>query len=261
MKRPAPLLPLGLALAFSPLSAAPSTPSPIADPPELVTLRGAYESALTPLRTKLEEGLKNRSAQYAADIKRIEDQATASNHLDGIPPLRAEREAVTAGDLSVGFPKDDRKVPSAGHEARRAFDRDITKLRSDINLSARPLLADYSQKLDALERQFQVAKNTDGILAVRREKQVAQAIAGDPLGGIDGLLVGVWQGNRDDKLEFKPGGKVKGGSWSWTDRVQREARIDWNGGTKLDLTISADGEQMTGKNSFGQKRSFKRLSR
>jgi hypothetical protein len=44
------------------LSAAPPEPAPIVDPPDLIALREAYSASIAPIRTKMEESIKVRSA-------------------------------------------------------------------------------------------------------------------------------------------------------------------------------------------------------
>ncbi len=245
------------------LSAAPPSPAPIGDPPELIALRDSYSSSLAPLRTKVEDTIKLRSAQYAADLQKLEDQAAATNRIDAIPLLRAERDAFAAGGWTIGFSKDDKKVPSAAHELRRAFDRDTAKTRAEIVPASRPLLNDYLRKLDELERSLLKAKTVDGVLAVRQEKQSLQGAGVDPLGGTNSLVVGAWLDEKGKAIEFFPTGQLDGGKWSWTDRSRRALRVNWNAGSKfiLDLVVSPDGSQMSGVNPSGGKRTFTRKPR
>ena len=243
--------------------AAPPAPAPIVDPPELIALRDAYSASIAPTRAKMEESIKVRSAQYAADLQKVEEQAVATNRIDAIPLLRAEREAFAAGNWTTGFPKDDKRVPSTARELRYAYDRDTAKIRGDIVPAARPLLNDYLRKLDELERQFTNAKAVDGVLAVRREKESLQGAGADPLGGSNSLIVGAWLDEKGKTVEFLPTGKLDGGKWFWTDRARRALRVNWNVGPKfyLNLVISPDGSEMSGVNASGEKRNFRRKPR
>ncbi len=245
------------------LTAAPATPAPIVDPPELITLRDAYTAALAPLRTRMEEAIKIRSAQYAQDLQRVEEQAVTSKRIEAVPLIRAEREAFANGNWTIGYGKDDKKVPPAANELRRAYDRDTAKIRADIIPSARPLLNDYLRKLDGLEQTFISKRNVDSALAVRREKQGLQGAGTDPLGGTNSLIVGKWAEDKGGGLDFSPDGRVPGGKWFWTDRSRRALRINWNAGPKfyLELVISPDGTQMGGVNADGGRRNFTRKER
>jgi hypothetical protein len=233
---------------------------PAADPPELIVLRDAYEASLAPLRAKVEEAVKVRTAEYVAGLQKVEEQATASGRIEAVPLLRAEREAFASGTWTAGFPANNKAVPSAALELRRAFDRDCAKFRADIVPAARPLLTDYLRKLDELDKRLTAAKTVDGALAVREEKKSLQGSGADPLTGTNSLVVGTWLDEKGKEFEFSRTGTVPGGKWVWTDRSKRELRINWNAGPKfyLNLTVSPDGSNMAGVNATGGKRHYTR---
>jgi hypothetical protein len=259
-ERYGPMKPLLVLVALSAIACgAPPAPAPVVDPPELVTLRDAYSASIAPLRSKVEEAIKARSAQYAADLKKIEDQAVSANRIEAIPLIRTEREAFASGSWTTGYPKD-AKVPTAANELRRAFDRDANKIRSDIVPAARPLLNDYHRKLEDLEKQLLSKKESDAALAVRQERQSFQGAGADPLNGSNSLVLGKWFDEKGKDTEFYTDGKVDGGKWFWTDRPARALRINWNAGPKfhINLVISPDGSQMSGINASGGIRNFTR---
>jgi len=241
------------------IHAAPAAPPP--DPPELTALRESYNTAMEPLKAKVTDAIKKRSEQYAADLQKVEEQATAANKIEAVPLLRAEREAFASGGWTRGYSKDD-KVPVAAQELRRAYDREINKIRADIVPAARPLLNDYLKNLNELERKLIAAKSGDAALAVRRQREWLQAASADPLNGTNSLVIGKWVDSKGKEITFLPTGILEGeaGKWSWTDRVARALRVQWHAGPRfyIDLVISPDGTQMSGVNATGGKRDFTR---
>lgn len=242
------------------VSVAAGAPPVSVDPPELVALREGYRAELAPFRSRVEEAIKARGAKYASDLQAVEEQAIKTNRLEAVPVIKAERETFASGGWTPGFPKDAKAVPSSAHELRRAFDRDCAKIRADIVPAARPIVTEYTRKLDELEKRLTASKSIEAALAVRQEKQSLQGAGSDPLSGTNSLVVGKWLDEKGKDFEFMPNGEVPGGKWSWVDRSRRALKINWNAGPKfyLDIVISPDGSEMSGVNASGGKRHFTR---
>jgi hypothetical protein len=238
--------------------AAPPISAAVPDPSELLSLRGAYETRLAPSQQKLEEALKTRMQRYAADLQAAEQQVTESGKLDALPSLQGERNAYTAGHGSAGFPEDDRKVPTSAKELRRAYDHDAAKIRGDLGAAARPVVESYVRQLGDLESKFVSARNPEGVLAVRKEKQAIQEALNDPLYGGDTAVLGSWFEPSGTKVDFHPDGTVKdgtgaSGTWAWENRGQRKIVISWqNNRGKVPYALSPDGGGMFGRNKKGE---------
>jgi hypothetical protein len=248
------------ALVAAPPAAQPSAP----EPPELGTARTAYETALAPFQSKLDEAIKTRVQRYVTDLQAIEQQATAGGKLDSLAALKAERDAYSAGKGTAGFLDSDKKVPTPARDLRRAYDRDIAKIRADIGAAARPAAANYLKQLTDLETKLVRDRKPESVLAVRNEKLAIQQAATDPLYGGDAAVLGSWLEPNGTKTDFHPDGSVKDGTgasgkWSWANRGQRKFLLDWHnnrGDEPYELT--PDGFGMVGRSKTGDKKPLSR---
>jgi hypothetical protein len=245
--------------------AAPPAPSPTAnDPAELTAARAAYESALAPFQTKLDEAIKARGQRYVSDLQAIEQQTTAAGKLDALAPLKAERDAYSAGRGTAGFDADNKKVPATARELRRAYDRDITKIRTDIAATARPAAANYIKQLTELESKLVRDRKPEDVLAVRNEKLAIQQSSTDPLYGGDAAILGSWLEPSGTKVDFHPDGSVKDGTgasgkWSWESRGQRKFLLTWlNNRGKEPYELLPDGFGMIGRSKEGNNKPLSR---
>lgn len=69
--------------------------------------------------------------------------------------------------------------------------------------------------------------------------------------------VGSWKWFNDDTLVVKPDSSVwrddqKLGDWEWTDKAKLEFIISWQANRKDKLTLSADGNKISGVNADGE---------
>jgi len=229
--------------------AVPATPS---DPPELLTLREAYEAKLPPLLEKLDAALKRRAERYVADLDKIAGEAAGAGKTDLLEPIKKERDAYASGLCSSGFDPENKKVPSGARELRRAYDQDIAKIRAEAAATARPAAVEYLRQLTDLENAMMKNKNADGLLAVRNEKKIVGQAQVDPLYGGDSVVVGHWVNPAGVKSSFRANGTVMdadgvSGNWTWEDRGRRKILINWNGNRKnYSYTLTADGGGMVG---------------
>src|SRR5260370_974539 len=112
-----------LASVAVPLLAAPPMPGAVVDPPEIVAAREAFETALAPIREKINAAMAERAKPYATALQALETQLAGAGKADAIAIVRAEREAYAGGRGTPGFVAKDKAVPAAARELRRLYDR------------------------------------------------------------------------------------------------------------------------------------------
>jgi hypothetical protein len=228
-------------------------PVPAPKPPELQALLDAYTESLAPLESALAEKIKDRARKYAADLAALEPQIAGKGGGEALEVVRAEQMAYAGGKGTAGFVSKDKKAPAAALELRRAYDRDVAKLRADALPAARPIAASFLQKLSDLERKLISARNPDGVLATQALKREMQDALSDPLFGGDKAVVGDWGWIkfREDGTTTTTG--VSKGKWFWASRSKRTIQVDFQQSWAKDIvyTLTPDGMGMTGKNSAG----------
>ena len=236
-------------------------------PVELTAARTDYEARLATPRLKLDTSIKARVAKYAADLKAIEDRATAAGQLDAVVAVKAEREAYEKGERTNGFATGNTKVPAAARQVRAALEGDLMRVRASAAPEGRALAMSYLQQLNDLERKLTTQKNVDGALAVRREREETQLSGLDPLNPPATGLIGDWAPRespgttlRGKTITFKRDGtwtSFEGvtGKWSWVDKGKRTLKFHWDDRNWEDTyTLSPDGKKLQGQD--GQKHQF-----
>lgn len=233
-------------------------------PAELSAARADYEVRLAAPREKLDTAIKARAEKYAADLKGLEDRATAAGQLDAVVLLKAEREAYEKGERTNGFAAGNPKVPAAARTLRAAFEGEVLRLRAAAAPEGRAQAMAYVKQLGDLERKLTSQKNVEGALAVRQEREETQQGGLDPLNPPATGLIGSWAPRetagttlRGKTITFKRDGTWKSfegvtGKWSWVDKGKRTLKFRWDDRNWEDTyTLSTDGKKLEGQD--GQK--------
>jgi hypothetical protein len=242
-----------LAQSFAKAADAPA----VAEPPDLAAARTKYETALKPMQDNLNQAIKTRVAKYVTDLDALERQSVTDGRVNGLEGVRAEHDAYAGGKGTVGFPESAKNIPSSARELRRAYDRDVTQLRSNAANAARAAYMAYNQLLDDCERKYVAARNADGLLAVRKEKQGIKGETLDPLNHGASAVAGDWVDSGGMKFSFHEDGNLNAlqngqsvhGTWVLDEAGKRKLSIIWDAGKgRIDYQLLPDGLAMLGQN-------------
>jgi hypothetical protein len=238
---------------FANAADAPAVPAP----PDLAAAQTKYETALKPMQDSLTQAIKARMTKYVSDLDALERQSVSDQRVNGLEGLRAEHDAYAGGKGTAGFPESAKNIPSSARELRRAFDRDVIQLRSNAANAARPAYMAYGQLLDDCERKYVAARNADGLLAVRKEKQALKGESLDPLNHGAAAVAGDWIDSGGMKFSFHDDGNVSASqnaqnlhaTWVWDDAGKRKLSVIWDANKgRIDYQILPDGLAMLGQN-------------
>ena len=236
----------------------------VPEPIEIGSARDKYREALAPFRAKITDQIKTRVQSYIAALKDLELRETAAGHGDALEGIRKERNAYSAGGGTVGFDAANKKIPGAARDLRRAYDRDVAKFVSDAIPAARPAAEVYTTELGRLEQVFIKNRDSDGVLAIRSEKEAMKGALTNPLAGDDNAIIGNWVEGDGFVMKFHAGGRFTTnnpaqGKWEWTSRSKNQFKATFDRWRKgINFEITPDGFGLVGTEVGGGAKSLSR---